>query len=184
MVSRRTDIVRRTHCSYRTPGLRLPKYPNNLFLAESTSLYILRFLFEENSSYVTSTFLGSGQVKAGVFESLMQAAGHCVEDAGGFRLYECLIDGTFSKAKSGGDGIGCTRVGKGVKSKIDFTVNRAGESNFDATNFTSTIVRDSSAPVPPADCIYILNCDPILVNCLEADAFQKRAPNCPFHAIL
>jgi hypothetical protein len=38
-----------------------------------------------------------------------------VEDTGGFRLYECFIDGTFSKAKSGGDGISCTRVGKGVK---------------------------------------------------------------------
>jgi transposase len=57
-------------------------------------------------------------VKAGIFESLMQAAGRCVEDTGGFRLYECFIDGTFSKAKSGGDGIGCTRVGKGVKIMI------------------------------------------------------------------
>jgi hypothetical protein len=36
-----------------------------------------------------------------------------------------------------------------VGSKIDFTVNRAGESNFDATNFTSTIVRESSAPAFP-----------------------------------
>src|SRR4029077_8064620 len=57
-------------------------------------------------------------VKTGVFESLMQAAGRCVEGAGGVRLYECFIDGTFSKAKSGGDGIGCTRVGKGVKIMI------------------------------------------------------------------
>ena len=31
---------------------------------------------------------------------------------------QCFIDGTFSKAKSGGDGIGCTRVGKGVKIMI------------------------------------------------------------------
>ena len=54
-------------------------------------------------------------VNAGVFESLMRAAGRCVEDTGRFRLYESFIDGTFSKAKSGGDGIGCTRVGKGVK---------------------------------------------------------------------
>ena len=57
-------------------------------------------------------------VNAGVFESLMRAAGRCVEDTGRFRLYECFIDGTFSKAKSGGDGIGCTRVGKGVKIMI------------------------------------------------------------------
>jgi hypothetical protein len=55
---------------------------------------------------------------AGVFESVMRAAGRCVEEAGRFRLYECFIDGTFSKAKSGGDGIGCTRVGKGVKIMI------------------------------------------------------------------
>ncbi len=57
-------------------------------------------------------------VNAGVFESSMRAAGRCVEDTGRFRLYECFIDGTFSKAKSGGDGIGCTRVGKGVKIMI------------------------------------------------------------------
>ncbi len=57
-------------------------------------------------------------VNTGVFESLMRAAGRCVEDTGRFRLYECFIDGTFSKAKSGGDGIGCTRVGKGVKIMI------------------------------------------------------------------
>jgi transposase len=56
-------------------------------------------------------------VRAGIFESLMQAAGRCVEDADGFRLYECFIDTTFSRAKGGGgDGIGCARVGKGVKS--------------------------------------------------------------------
>jgi hypothetical protein len=48
----------------------------------------------------------------------MRAAGRCVEDTGRFRLYECFIDGTFCKAKSGGDGIGCTRVGKGVKIMI------------------------------------------------------------------
>jgi hypothetical protein len=33
-----------------------------------------------------------------------------------------------------------------VGSKLDFTVNQAGESSFDATNFTSTIIRQSSAP--------------------------------------
>ena len=55
-------------------------------------------------------------LNAGVFESLMRAAGRCVEDAGGFRLYECFIDGTFSKAKSGGDGIGCTRWAKASRS--------------------------------------------------------------------
>ena len=54
-------------------------------------------------------------VKAGVFEALMRKAGRLVEERGGYRLYECFIDATFSKAKSGGDGVGVTKAGKGVK---------------------------------------------------------------------
>jgi transposase len=54
-------------------------------------------------------------VQAGVFEAIMREAGSCVEQQGGYRLYECFIDATFSKAKGGGSGIGCTKVGKGVK---------------------------------------------------------------------
>lgn len=54
-------------------------------------------------------------VEAGVFERIMRDAGHLVEDRGEYRLYECFIDGTFSKAKGGGDGVGCTKAGKGVK---------------------------------------------------------------------
>jgi len=54
-------------------------------------------------------------VRDGVFEAIMRDAGRCVEERDGYRLYECFIDGTFSKARGGGDGIGCTRVGKGVK---------------------------------------------------------------------
>jgi transposase len=54
-------------------------------------------------------------VEAGVFEDLMRDAGRCVEQRGGYRLYECFIDGTFSKAKGGGDGVGVTKAGKGVK---------------------------------------------------------------------
>lgn len=54
-------------------------------------------------------------VQAGFFESIMRDAGRCVEERGGYRLYECFIDATFSKAKGGGGGIGCTKVGKGVK---------------------------------------------------------------------
>lgn len=52
---------------------------------------------------------------AGVFERIMQEAGRCVEERDGFKLYECFIDGTFAKARGGGDGIGCTKAGKGVK---------------------------------------------------------------------
>jgi transposase len=51
----------------------------------------------------------------GVFERLLQQAGRCVEQRNGFKLYECFIDGTFSKARGGGDCIGLTKVGKGVK---------------------------------------------------------------------
>ena len=54
-------------------------------------------------------------VKEGIFENVMRDAGRCVEERDGFRLYECFIDGTFCKARGGGDGIGCTRAGKGVK---------------------------------------------------------------------
>jgi transposase len=54
-------------------------------------------------------------VQAGAFEAIMREAGSCVEQQGGYRLYECFIDASFSKAKGGGGGIGCTRVGKGVK---------------------------------------------------------------------
>jgi transposase len=41
-----------------------------------------------------------------------------VERRNGFKIYECSVDGTFAKAKGGGDGIGCTRAGKGVKIMI------------------------------------------------------------------
>jgi transposase len=54
-------------------------------------------------------------VRAGVFESIMRDAGRLVEERGEYRLYECLVDWTFSKARGGGDGIGCTKPGKGVK---------------------------------------------------------------------
>src|SRR5882762_5454850 len=57
-------------------------------------------------------------VQAGVFEALMSRAGTLVEQHEGFKVYECYVDGTFAKAKSGGDGIGCTRAGKGVKIMI------------------------------------------------------------------
>jgi len=54
-------------------------------------------------------------VHEGVFERIMRDAGRCVEQRDGFRLYECFVDGTFAKAKGGGDGIGTTKAGKGVK---------------------------------------------------------------------
>ena len=44
--------------------------------------------------------------------------GSIIEERNGFKLYECSIDGTFSKAKGGGDGLGWTKAGKGVKIMI------------------------------------------------------------------
>lgn len=57
-------------------------------------------------------------VEAGCFEKLMQEAGQLIEQRRGFRLYECFIDATFSKAKGGGNEVGCTKAGKGVKIMI------------------------------------------------------------------
>src|SRR5277367_4406617 len=57
-------------------------------------------------------------VRMGAFESLLTELGSMVEERDGFKLYECFVDGTFAKAKGGGDGIGCTRAGKGVKIMI------------------------------------------------------------------
>lgn len=54
-------------------------------------------------------------VEDGVFETIMRDAGRFVEERNGYRAYECHIDGTFCKARGGGDGIGCTKAGKGVK---------------------------------------------------------------------
>lgn len=45
----------------------------------------------------------------------MRDAGALLEQRGGYRLYECFIDATFSKARGGGDGFGVTKAGKGVK---------------------------------------------------------------------
>jgi transposase len=57
-------------------------------------------------------------VEAGAFEKLLQDMGEVVREETGFKLYECYVDGTFSKARGGGDGIGCTKAGKGVKIMI------------------------------------------------------------------
>jgi transposase len=54
-------------------------------------------------------------VRDGVFENILRDAGHVVESGDGYKVYECFVDGTFCKAKGGGDGIGCTKAGKGVK---------------------------------------------------------------------
>jgi hypothetical protein len=47
-------------------------------------------------------------VHDGVFEVIMGQAGCVAEERGEYRLYECFVDGSFSKARRGADGIGCT----------------------------------------------------------------------------
>lgn len=56
--------------------------------------------------------------KMGAFAQLLVSLGQMIEKRNGFKLYECYIDGTFAKAKGGGDEIECTKVGKGVKLMI------------------------------------------------------------------
>lgn len=53
--------------------------------------------------------------RQGLFEQAMRAAGRLVEQRGAYRVYECFIDGTFAKARGGGDGIGRGHLGRGVK---------------------------------------------------------------------
>ncbi|MGA4644833.1 hypothetical protein [Limisphaera sp. 4302-co] len=53
--------------------------------------------------------------REGVFERLLQEAGQLVEEHGEYRLYEGFPDAAFCPARGGGDGIGRTKVGKGVK---------------------------------------------------------------------
>lgn len=58
--------------------------------------------------------------KAGVVEDIMRDAGELIEERGGYRLYECFIDATSSKARGRGDGGGVTKAGKGAKSMMLF----------------------------------------------------------------
>lgn len=57
-------------------------------------------------------------VEQGVFEKIVASAGDLVTTNDGYKLYECFIDGAFSPARGGGDGIGKTKAGKGVKIMI------------------------------------------------------------------
>lgn len=50
----------------------------------------------------------------GAFEGPCATRG-LVEERDGYRLYECFIDSTFSKANGGGDGIGVTKAAQGVR---------------------------------------------------------------------
>lgn len=78
-------------------------------------------------------------VGQGVFESIMRDAGERVEERGGYRLYECFIDATFSKARGGGDGVGVTKAGKGVKIMV----------LVDARGLPVAVTTGSAAPEKP-----------------------------------
>lgn len=74
-------------------------------------------------------------VHLGAFETLLSEMSSLVEETSGFKLYECYVEDTFSKAKGGGDGIGCTKAGKGVKimimvdaKELPVAVNRHSEA--------------------------------------------------------
>ena len=54
----------------------------------------------------------------------MREAGRCMAERDGFKLYECFIGATFSKARQGGDGSGAIKLGHGVK--IMLVVDAAG----------------------------------------------------------
>ncbi|MEP0845262.1 MAG: IS5 family transposase [Phycisphaerae bacterium] len=54
-------------------------------------------------------------VREGVFERILRDAGRVVEERDGHRLYECFIDGAFSKARGGGGGLGRGHLEYGVK---------------------------------------------------------------------
>jgi len=44
-------------------------------------------------------------------EKILLRLGELVQAKEGYKLYECYIDGRFSKkVKGGGDGIGCTKA--------------------------------------------------------------------------
>ncbi len=57
-------------------------------------------------------------VHMGAFETLLADIGSMVEERDGFKLYEWYVDGTYSEAKGGGEGIDGTKAGKGVKIMI------------------------------------------------------------------
>jgi len=62
MVGRRTDVMRRADRLYRAPGLRFSQYPNDLFLAESTSLHVLLLLSSRTSLMSRPPFGGQAKL--------------------------------------------------------------------------------------------------------------------------
>lgn len=65
-------------------------------------------------------------LKMASLKKILRALGRFIEKQGRFRIYECFVDETFSRAKGGGDGIGCIKAGKGVKILILWTPRDSG----------------------------------------------------------
>ena len=61
MVGRRTDVMRRADRLDRASGLRFPQYPNDLFLAVSTSLHVLLLLSSRTSLMSRPPFGGQAR---------------------------------------------------------------------------------------------------------------------------
>ena len=87
--------------------------------------------------------------RAGVFERMLQAAGQLIERRGQYKLYECFIDGAFSPARGGGDGVGKTKAGKGVKMVmlVDAQGLPVAVQTASATPHEATLVEDLFARV-------------------------------------
>ncbi len=109
-------------------------------------------------------------VTEGVFENVMRTAGRCVEEGKGYRVYECYIDGSFCKAKGGGDGIGCTRADKGVK--IMIMVDARG---LPVAAYSTTASKRESHPVQQLFEFMVMAC-----NLPNAQLYSlKSSPHAP-----
>lgn len=93
-----------------------------------------------------------------VFEELMRWMARLVAEDGSFRLYECFIDGTFARAKRGGDGIGCIKAGTAVTIMIlvdvkglPLAVSTAAANPHETELILGTLWLNAQLPEDPAN---------------------------------
>lgn len=109
-------------------------------------------------------------VQEAVFDRMMNRAGKLVERRDGSKLDECYVDGTFARAKGGGDGIGCTRADKGVK--IMIMVDARG---LPVAAYSTTASRRESHPVQQLFEFMVMAC-----NLPNAQLYSlKSSPHAP-----
>ena len=86
-------------------------------------------------------------VREGVFGNIMRYAGQLVEERDGFRLYECFIDGTFSKARgsdavrAGGGGRRLRRGGRSPPSPLHGGIDRVVQQVFGLRGINDALYR-------------------------------------------